>query len=222
MKNTPVLDPGFIPMSLFRKEFLACAKKPVSICVERNDGLRAVYDTFVTGDDRAADRFYIERTVKLLLWLKGGFWVTICGDDVLAAYIREVYSETGARAFDSTFMAKVYEHAFEVRSLPLSEKPTENERSQSIGGHTGGCRIGFDAGGSDRKVSAVIKGEPVYSEEVVWYPKTGSDPEYHCITSMGSSARSRRPPRKCRVWTPSASAPQVSTLATGRGWLRCF
>jgi len=39
--------------------------------------------------------------------------------------------------------------------------------------------IGFDAGGSDRKVSAVIKGTPVYSEEVVWYPKTTADPGYH-------------------------------------------
>ena len=45
--------------------------------------------------------------------------------------------------------------------------------------HLDGCRIGFDAGGSDRKVSAVIDGEPVYSEEVVWYPKTTADPDYH-------------------------------------------
>ena len=42
-----------------------------------------------------------------------------------------------------------------------------------------GCRIGFDAGGSDRKVSAVINGEAVYSEEVVWFPKINSDPDYH-------------------------------------------
>ena len=39
--------------------------------------------------------------------------------------------------------------------------------------------IGFDAGGSDRKVSAVIDGEPVYSEEVVWFPKVIADPDYH-------------------------------------------
>ena len=42
-----------------------------------------------------------------------------------------------------------------------------------------GCRIGFDAGGSDRKVSAVVDGETVYSEEVVWFPKINSDPDYH-------------------------------------------
>ena len=195
MKNIPILDPGFIPMSLFRKEFLARAKKPVSICVERNDGLRAVYDTFVTGEDRAADRAYIERTVKLLLWQRGGFRVTICGDDELAKYIRGVYSAKGARAFDSAFMARVYEREFEVLSLPLSQKPVENERSQSIGGHTSGCRIGFDAGGSDRKVSAVIGGEPVYSEEVVWHPKTEADPDYHFngIVSAFQTAASKMP-----------------------------
>lgn len=33
--------------------------------------------------------------------------------------------------------------------------------------------------GSDRKVSAVIDGESVYSEEVVWFPKTTADPDYH-------------------------------------------
>ena len=179
MKNIPILDPGFTPMSLFRRDFLTRAKKPVSVCIERNDGLRAVYDTFVTGTDREADRYYIERTVKLLLWLKGGFLITICGDDELAAYVRDAYSKDGARAFDSAFMANVYEREFQVLSLPLSEKPVENERSHPVGGHIDGCRIGFDAGGSDRKVSAVINGEPVYSEEIVWHPKTTPDPDYH-------------------------------------------
>ena len=47
----------------------------------------------------------------------------------------------------------------------------------AIGGHMEGCRIGFDAGGSDRKVSAVIDGKTVYSEEVVWHPKTEPDPQ---------------------------------------------
>ena len=48
-----------------------------------------------------------------------------------------------------------------------------------MGGHLEGCRIGFDAGGSDRKVSAVIDGETVFSEEVVWLPKINPDPAYH-------------------------------------------
>ena len=179
MKNSPLLDKQFMPISLFRKGFLASATKPVAISVERNNGLRAVYDTYITGENEAADRYYIERLVKTLLWIKGGFKVAIYGDNSIAAYIKETYGKDGARAFDNEFMSRIYEREFEVVSLPLSEKPTQNERSMTIGGNFSGCRIGFDAGGSDRKVSAVIDGTPVYSEEVVWCPKIRSDPEYH-------------------------------------------
>jgi predicted NBD/HSP70 family sugar kinase len=63
--------------------------------------------------------------------------------------------------------------------LEVSSIPPANETSYSIGRHLEGYRIGFDAGGSDRKVSAVIDGTPVYSEEVVWYPKVTEDPDYH-------------------------------------------
>jgi predicted NBD/HSP70 family sugar kinase len=48
-----------------------------------------------------------------------------------------------------------------------------------VGGNFNGCRIGFDLGASDRKVSAVIDGEAVYTEEVDWDPRGNSDPEYH-------------------------------------------
>ena len=61
----------------------------------------------------------------------------------------------------------------------------------AIGRHRDGCRIGFDAGGSDRKVSAVVDGETVYSEEVVWFPKVNSDPQYHydgIVAAMKSAA----------------------------------
>ena len=179
LKNVPALDKNFLPLSLFRRGFLKTAKQPVSICVERDNGQRAIHDTFITGENKAADRYFIERTVKTLLWIKGGYKIAICGDDGLAAYIKETYGKGGKRAFDNQFMSRVYEREFEVISLPLSEKPARNEQSKPIGGNLAGCRIGFDAGGSDRKVSAVVDGKPVYSEEVVWHPKTAPDPDYH-------------------------------------------
>ena len=195
IKNVPVLDGGFIPISLFCSEFLKNAKKPVSVCIERNNRQCAVYDTYVTGENTVADRFYIERIVKTLLWLKGGYKVTICGDDDITAYIKGVYSKDGDRAFDNLFMERVYEREFEVASLGLSEKPAQSEQSITIGGNITGCRIGFDAGGSDRKVSAVIDGTPVYSEEVVWSPKTMSDPDYHYdgIVSAFKTAAEKMP-----------------------------
>jgi len=195
IKNTPILDRQFIPMSLFCKEYLKSARKPISICVERNGGMCSVYDTFITGENEAADRFYIERTVKFLLWMKGGYKVTICGDDGIAAYIKEQYGASGKRAFDNTFMARVYEHPFETEALALTDKPIENECPMQVGGNQKGCRIGFDAGGSDRKVSAVIDGEAVYSEEVVWHPKVTADPDYHYngIVSAFKTAAEKMP-----------------------------
>ena len=74
-------------------------------------------------------------------------------------------------------MANVFENPFQV--VLVDKVPEAKDSPKKVGGHLDGCRIGFDAGGSDRKVSAVIDGETVYSEEVVWFPKITADPDYH-------------------------------------------
>ena len=181
LKNKPALDPDFLPLYRWEQEYLKAAKEPIAIAIRRNDGKIAVFDTFIYGDKEHldADCFYIERKVKFLLWAKGGFEVTICGNEAIYKYVLAQYSQNGSRAFDFKTMGDVYESEFTVKHLPYSEKPAEKDEAQSIGGHLDGCRIGFDAGGSDRKVSAVIDGKVVYSEEVVWFPKINSDPSYH-------------------------------------------
>lgn len=198
IKNAPVLDPTFVPLSAFNKEFLKTAKKPLAVAVERSGGLISVYDTFIHGtpDMAEADNYYIDRLVKFLLWARGGYKVYICGDENVYTYISKTYSKDGARAFDFDFMERVYESNFEVINVPnFADKPAANEKSKAIGKHLNGCRIGFDAGGSDRKVSAVIDGEPVYSEEVVWFPKTTADPDYHYqgIVDAFKTAASKMP-----------------------------
>ena len=49
VKNRAELDPEFIPLHAFNKSFLATAKKPVSIAVERAKGEMACYHTFIHG-----------------------------------------------------------------------------------------------------------------------------------------------------------------------------
>jgi predicted NBD/HSP70 family sugar kinase len=73
----------------------------------------------------------------------------------------------------------VYAKPFEVVVCAPEQAPDKQESSTPLGRHMDGCRIGFDLGASDRKVSAVIDGETVYSEEVVWEPGKHSDPAYH-------------------------------------------
>jgi predicted NBD/HSP70 family sugar kinase len=76
-----------------------------------------------------------------------------------------------------------------------SEVPPAREGGKPLGGHLEGCRIGFDLGASDRKASAVIDGNAVYSEEVVWEPRKQTDPDYHYreVTAALKAAAARLP-----------------------------
>ena len=179
LKHVPPLDPEFIPLMRFNRAFLETAKKPVGIAVERADGQMASCRTFIHGTPEMAeaDRYYVNRLVKTILWMKGGFKVYVSGDEGIAEYLRSIYCAGGGQEFDWDYMASVFEHPFEI--VLVDDIPVAKDAPKAMGGHLEGCRIGFDAGGSDRKVSAVIDGETVYSEEVVWFPKVNSDPDYH-------------------------------------------
>lgn len=181
------LEPEFMPMVKALKDYTEAVEKTDSqeiiISVERNGGLIARYKLSIykenTGHDE--ENYEIaERIIKTLLWVKGGYKVYIAGSKYIYERIADDYRQGGKREFDFNFMSRVYEKNFEVIYVKdIKDAPTENDISSPIGRHLDGCRIGFDAGGSDRKVSAVVDGETVYSEEVVWFPKLQSDPNYH-------------------------------------------
>ncbi len=185
LKVKAKLDPNFQPLSLIcrqMREATANDGQDVIIAIERNKGYTTTYKTRIfrdnTGHDDENFRF-IERMVKALLWVAGGYKIIIAGSEVVGNRIKKAYTYGGLRDFDVKFMERVYESDFEVVCCDLKDAPKDKSAAAPVGRHLDGCRIGFDAGGSDRKVSAVIDGESVYSEEVVWFPKTNSDPEYH-------------------------------------------
>ena len=197
MKHPPKLDPGFIPFGVWRQAYLRGAEKPIAIALERDKGRVSVHRTFIHGTPAMAeaDYRYVERYVKFLLWSTGGFRVSICGCSELAQRLQKAYTPEGERHFDFTFVNQLYERDLEILDLPLESCPAANEIAEPMGGHLDGCRIGFDAGGSDRKVSAVIDGQCVYSEEVVWFPKLQEDPDYHFghIVEAFKTAASKMP-----------------------------
>ena len=107
-----------------------------------------------------------------------------------------MYAQGGKRKFDYKFMGeKVYERDFEVIICDVDEMPASHETGKLLGGYLQGARIGFDLGASDRKVSAVVDGEVIYSEEVVWEPRKHSDPTYHAgeIKKALETAASKMP-----------------------------
>ena len=191
VKHVPELDPGFLPLGKFCTAFLKDARQPLDIAVERAGGEVAVYKTFIHGtpDMTEADTYYVDRLIKTMLWYMGGFKVYLSGSKDIYEAMKATYCVGGRRSFDAEFMSNVYEKPFEV--VYCDAVPAEKSNPQAVGRHLGGCRIGFDAGGSDRKVSAVIDGEPVFSEEVVWYPKVTEDPDYHyegIVSALKSAA----------------------------------
>ena len=220
MKHPPLLDPGFIPFGVWMKAYLRNAKMPIAIAVERNNGQISVVHTHIhgTSEMEKADYRFVERYVKFLLWSIGGFRIYVCGCSPIAKKLQAAYCPEGQRSFDCDFFHKLYEQDLTVIDLPLESCPQPNESTLPIGGHLDGCRIGFDAGGSDRKVSAVINGECVYSEEVVWHPKTQEDPNYHyqhILDAMRTAAS--KMPRVDAIGVSSAgvfigNAPMVASL----------
>ncbi len=184
----PPLDPDFRPAVLanrsFQKEIAnSGVGVPLVLGLERANGELSRFETRVFPSDHphaAANRIYVERLVKFLLWQRGGWRVYVGGPREIGEYIQSCYSADGARKFDYHFMGEdVYEQTFTVSICHADEVPPANESGRALGRHLDGCRIGFDLGASDRKVSAVVDGQPIYSEEVVWEPRKQTDPDYH-------------------------------------------
>jgi len=187
LKLIPRLDPGFQPMSVVLRSFRRQvaqdkAKEKMAICVERQGGYRYRYDMDILGVNEQTletNVAIIERLIKSILWVVGGYKIYLGGNPMVTEKLKAIFSKDGMRKFDVEFMSKVYREPFEVITTTIDKVPTEVKASIKIGGNLDGYRIGFDAGGSDRKVSAVVNGEAIYSEEVVWHPKLQTDPDYH-------------------------------------------
>ncbi len=184
----PPLHPEFRPAVLGNRAFLKAVEEsgkavPLRIAVERGDGSVSTFETKAFASDAElaeANLTYAERLVKFLLWQRGGWKVTIGGPKEIGEYIKQVYSPSGERAFDYEFMGEtVYEKPFTVEITDAESVPSTSEATAPLGRHLAGCRVGFDLGASDRKTSAVIDGEDVFTEEIPWDPKDATDWHYH-------------------------------------------
>ncbi len=178
------LDPDFQPAVWASRNYVAAAKTtgqavPLVLGLERENGLISRFETMVFSHPDAATLRYVERTVKFLLWARGGWNIYVGGPKAIGEFIRKTYSARGARAFDCGLMTAAYGKQFQVVVTTPGKVPASREMEVAAGGHLKGCRIGFDLGASDYKISAVINGEAIFTEETPWDPKNQSNPEYH-------------------------------------------
>jgi len=186
----PPLHERFCPSVLANHAYLNEVRQsargvPLVIALERHEGFVSVYSTecFDESDDLSRLNLpFAERLVKMLLWKHGGWRIVVGGPRRIGEHIRQTYSLgslPGARAFDAEFMGGVYERPFTVEITSPEKAPQPSEGTVALGRHLEGCRIGFDLGATDRKVAAVIDGEAVFTEEVLWDPRNAADPSYH-------------------------------------------
>lgn len=180
----PPLDTGFIAPVVFNREYINAAKRsgraaPLVIGLERDNKLVSRYETVVKDKFDEETLFYVERLVKFLLWARGGWKLYVGGPKPVAQAIGKIYSSRGARKFDAGMMSLAYGKKFQVVVTTAEKVPAEKENQKAAGGHLKGCRIGFDLGASDYKVSAVKDGEAIFTEEMPWDPKIQANPAYH-------------------------------------------
>jgi predicted NBD/HSP70 family sugar kinase len=189
----PALDPGFRPAALAIRAFEAAAEatgRPLrlGVAVEQADGSIFHFERRFLPLDHphaSANAYFLERLAKFLLWSRGGWRLHVRGPAILGQQLARYYQSTDTGRFDSQIIGeRVYERPLTVETV--EELPPERAATQALGRHWNGCRIGFDLGGSDRKVAAVIDGEPVFTNETVWDPIKQSDPQYHVDGIMDS------------------------------------
>ncbi len=194
----PPLDPGFRPLALARARLAHVIRAsggavPVTIAVEQPGGSVWHRETLVHPPghpDEAVSHRAVERLCKFLLWSRGGSRLWIDGPAGLVASLRHHYAHVATGMFDAAFMGEqLFGAPFEVVAAPLAEFPAEREAAVALGRHLEGCRIGFDLGASDRKAAAVIDGEVVFSEEILWDPSRVADPAWHYDQIMDSLTR---------------------------------
>ncbi len=180
----PSLDPEFLPAIAFNRHYCHAVKSaghgvPLVLGLERENGLISHYETVVRVDADVETLRYVERIVKFLLWSRGGWKLHFGGPKSIGEFIRKTYSPRGARKFDGEMMSLAYGKKFQVVVTTAGKVPAHKESQIAAGGHLKGCRIGFDLGASDYKVSAVVDGEAIFTEETPWQPVLQADPAYH-------------------------------------------
>ena len=192
-QRAPALDAAFRPAALANRTFRAAVQssghpEPLRLALEQADGSVFHYSTQIFGPKApaaVANFIYVERLVKFLLWGWGAWRIHFDGPHALGQQLARHFQETIAGQFDSNIIGeKIYDRPIEVALT--RELPPPRAATRPLGRHLNGCRIGFDLGGSDRKVAAVVDGQVIFSEETVWSPYFQSDPQYHFEGIMDS------------------------------------
>lgn len=204
-------DPSFISARESLDKFEEAGTSPLSIAIIQPRGLFYVYNTKVNPDPVITYPF-LKRLLLTLVWMVGGSQIQLYGDAKVCDYL--ISKQKGDPEWDSTAlnMEMIFSCPFSI--VRVTNKPLARDYHIPLSDDFSGCRLGFDAGGSDRKVSAVQDGKILYSEEVLWQPKTQKDFKYHYDGVVDSLKRAAKYlPRVDAIGVSTAGVPVDNEMA---------
>jgi predicted NBD/HSP70 family sugar kinase len=187
IKINQSIDPQFIPMSLKNKtwnELLKNKRDKIEIhlgIMDNFENFNALHRFIFPEESKYLfdNSLFVEKLIKSMLWIYGGIKVYLDIPTRIFKEMSSLFSIKGKYAFDINFMKKVYEMEFELIHIKVTDFPKIKSQKKIVESNLRGNIIGFDAGGSDRKVSAIKNGNVIFSDETIWHPKLNSNPQYH-------------------------------------------
>ncbi len=236
------LDPGFAPYILGKRAYMAAcgaekglnAVRTLYVAILRQNGLcnRLEFPVFSSSDPRFNDSLlYAYFTIMFALCQKGGFKILLCGPSDACAELQKEFSMQGRASYVVDLMQQVYmgsgdlalDGSLEVIRVARNMLPDAKEDPELVGLDTEGCRLAFDLGKSDFKVTACIGKkdgtyEITYNGEHEW-DIYQTNPEYHyniVLEKMKEAAKTM--PRVDSVGGASAGVPIKNDCV----WNDCF
>ena len=166
---------------------------------------------------------YVERLVKFLLWQRGGWKVYVGGPTSIGEHIRKTYAP-GWRA-----QVRLSLHGRASLRAHFHGRPLRRRRG-AAGAREPASRwaVTWTAAASastwarrTARSRAVVDGQAIFSEEVVWEPRKHTDPEYHYREIMAAlKTAAAKMPRVDAIGGSSAgiyinNRPMVASLFRG-------
>jgi len=226
------LDPGFCPVILAKKTYLAAAKdckSKLHWALPRPDGCgRYSLPVFPDDDPRVEASIELAKVlIQEMIWMRGASGLHLDGSKKICHAIKAAYSKGGSYEFEASQMPKVNgtpDDEFEVKMVKAEEMEAERDTPQECGKETHGCRLAFDLGKSDIKTVAIKDGKVLFSQETEW-DVTNPDPQYHfdeIVKAMKDTIEKAKPKGFTRVDSVGGSATGTVSANNEATWCDIF
>ena len=184
-----IIDKDFKPIYLVCEEMERGGNIPFSISVFRDDELLSTFKSKITKNFDESYT-YFKQMFLTVFWIYGGNKVFIKGNEKYLLKILDSLLKDEEVKITLETMKEIF-HSDVLVTYSKAPLPKRTIKKVKLASSFKGNRIGFDAGGSDRKVSSVVDGKVIFEEETVWLPKENPDWHYHekgIIDSLNKAA----------------------------------